>query len=190
VLNSICELNSSFEQFKQTIDPKVDYSFDLLQKSVYYFVIENLNGKNGPVFLRTGLRLQKEQTSGIVLYWKFEQGKEVSKPGPHKDSNDGKCELGTLHKISYSKDIKFFHDRLCIALYVFEPQSIKLGFSIGSDFFAAGQLLRKDNRYSRRLTFEEMMRAKEEKRRVAVESQFDVFFKLPTVENESKTNFA
>ena len=91
MLNSICELNSSFDKFKQTLDPKVDYSFDLNQKSVYYFVLENLCGKNGPVYFRTGLKLKNEQTSGIMVYWKFELEKEISKPGPN--SFDGKCEL-------------------------------------------------------------------------------------------------
>jgi len=54
-----------------------------------------------------------------MLYWRFEQGKEMSKPGPTKDSSDGNCELGILNVISYSKDPKFVHDRLCVALYVF-----------------------------------------------------------------------
>lgn len=56
-----------------------------------------------------------------MLYWKFERGKEVTKPGPKNDSSDGKCELGILNSISFQKDLKFVHDRLCIALYVFQP---------------------------------------------------------------------
>jgi len=67
------------------------------------------------------MKLQRDQTSGIMLYWKFERGKEVTKPGPKNDSSDGKCELGILNSISFQKDLKFVHDRLCIALYVFQP---------------------------------------------------------------------
>jgi len=68
---------------------------------VYYFTIDNVETKNTPLFLRTGLK-QQDQCSGLFLYWKFERGNDIiSKPGPQKGASDGSCELLTLQKISF-----------------------------------------------------------------------------------------
>ena len=175
LLLDACTMNYDSSKKVRVLEPKLDYKLELKRLSVDYMTINNLNQQVSPLQMRSNVQGDSDRVGdcyGVEVYWSFEH----TKPSPQ--ANNGCCRLGRLIKITQGHESKKFSKaKLHFAFYSFSQFTIKIGFSYGQDFFAAGQLMNMDLTFGRKnKTIKDKVSAKTELRLQRLEKQFDKFF--------------